>query len=144
MSYCLITLKQDQNPIKPEVKTEEDDAYRGPMKNFEKPKMEVQTSPEQPPSKKRRIDTESDDPISAKLNQIRNNMDSNDQTQDHKPLTSKERKKQKKKNKSVEQSEEQSKQPDFDYSSVDFKKFGGGSISEKKNEIKMKFHGKVS
>lgn len=57
-------------------------------------------------------------------------------------------KKKNKKNKNKDKAElpipAQSEQPDFDYSNVDFKKFGGGSIVEQNNEIKVKFHGKVN
>lgn len=56
----------------------------------------------------------------------------------------KKNKKNKNKNKAVQPKLEPSKQQDFDYSNVDFNQFGGGSIVEQKNEIKMKFHGKVS
>lgn len=138
--------KQDPNLVKTEVKTD-DDAYRGPMKNFEKPKSDVQNSPDQqPPAKKRRVDGDSGDSINAKLNEIRNNMDSKDQSSAHNAQSpsKKDKKKKKNKNKLAQQNtDEQSTQPDFDYSNVDFKKFGGGSIVEQKNEIKMKFHGKV-
>lgn len=63
--------------------------------------------------------------------------------------TSKNKKnKNKKKNKlgkikAEQETPDQSQQQDFDYSNVDFKKFAGGSIKEQKNDIKMKFQGKV-
>lgn len=137
------------------MKTEED-VHRGPLKDYEKSPANGSQSPAlEPLAKKRRIDPESVDPIDAKLEEIRANMKSEDQ-----PIeisdTSIEESPKKKKNKGKNKNKAKNKnkpaqqapppkdnQSDFDYANVDFKKFGGGSISEQKNEIKMKFHGKV-
>lgn len=100
------------------------------------------------------MDTESTDPIEAKLKEIRDNMKSEDQpieisdtsveeSPKKKKPKSKNKNKNKNKNKPVQQAPAKDNQSDFDYANVDFKKFGGGSITEQKNEIKMKFHGKV-
>lgn len=122
------------------------------MKDYGKPSTNESSSPEKsPPAKKRRVDTQSVDPVEAKLNEIRSNMKSEDQspTSGNGQTSSKKKKnknknKNKIENKAAEQSPAQSQQEDFDYSHVDFKKFGGGSIVEQKNEIKTKFQGKVS
>lgn len=118
------------------------------MKDYGKPSSPTKS----PPAKKRRVDTQSNDPIDAKLNDIRNNMEAEDQppntsNTDGQTSPKKNKNKNKKKNKiekkAAQQPPEQNQQEDFDYSHVDFKKFGGGSIVEQKNEIKSKFHGKV-
>lgn len=139
---------QDSKPTISATNNKED-VYRGPMKNFGK--SNEQTSPElEPPAKKRRVDDESNDPIEARLNQIRDNMEQGDQspqvttTTPSKKNKSKNKAKNKnKKTKTPQKTPVPNKQAEFDYSSVDFKKFAGGSVVEKKNEIKMKFHGKV-
>lgn len=119
------------------------------MKNFGK-SNEQASSELEPPAKKRRVDCESDDPIVARLNQIRDNMEQSDQSPKVTTTTPSKKNKGKnkaknknKKNKPPQETPVQNKQAEFDYSSVDFKKFAGGSVVEKKNEIKMKFHGKV-
>lgn len=122
--------------------------YRGPLRDFDKkPKVESSSIDKEPPAKKRRVDDQPEDLIYAKLSQIRSNMDqtapSADDTPNVKTPSKKNKKKNKNKNKTLQQNANASKEPEFDYSSVDFKKFGGGSIVEQKNEIKMKFHGKV-
>lgn len=110
--------------------------------------MEPSSPDQEPPAKKRRVD-ESEDPIVAKLTQIRSNMDqanpssTTEQSNANTP-SKKNKKKNKNKNKTPpQQNVSVKKEPNFDYSSVDFKKFAGGSIVEQKNDIKMKFHGKV-
>lgn len=121
------------------------------MKDFDKqPKTEL-FSPDdtKPPAKKRRVDIESEDPIDAKLNEIRNIVDLSSTSDKSNTKSPKKKRKPKNKNKPQQQQQQQKagkegKHTNFDYSSVDFKKFGGGSIVEQKNEIKMKFHGKVS
>lgn len=114
------------------------------MRDFEKELKSETSAPDTPPTKKRRIQSD-DDSIDAKLNAIRSNMDQQDQqtTIDATETPKKNKKKNKNKNKTPEQQAVDSKKPDFDYSTVDFKEFGGGSIVEQNNEIKMKFHGKV-
>lgn len=113
--------------------------YRGPLKDFGKEK----TSPEKsPPPKKRRVEDQPNDAIDDKLNEIRQNLEQNNPNAS--TPSKKNKKKNKNKNKTPQQTPVQTKQPEFDYTNVDFNKFGGGSIVEKKNEIKMKFHGKVS
>lgn len=126
------------------------------MKDYEKSPANGSNSPgKEPLAKKRRIDTESIDPIEAKLKEIRENMGSEDQpieisdtSVEESPKKKKGKGKNKNKNKNKNQSAMQQgptkdNQSDFDYAKVDFKKFGGGSITEQKNDIKMKFHGKV-
>lgn len=127
--------------------------HRGPLKDYEKSPANGSKSPEKEPlAKKRRVDTESMDPIDAKLKEIRDNMKSEDQPieisdtsveESPKKKKSKGKNKNKNKNKAVQQAAAKDNQSDFDYANVDFKKFAGGSITEQKNEIKMKFHGKV-
>lgn len=113
------------------------------MKDFGKDKLGEQTSPErEPPSKKRRVDNSSIDAIDDKLNQIRENLEGSNQNAQ--TPSKKNKKKNKNKNKTPQSTPVQANQPEFDYTNVDFKKFGGGSIVEKKTDIKMKFHGKVS
>ncbi|XP_031629161.1 exosome component 10 [Contarinia nasturtii] len=136
---CPDSIIDTPKPQKP-IENAEDSGYRGSLRDFDK-------NTTQPPAKKRRVDTQSDDPIEAKLNAIRTNIDQQDQQSgtnaDNASTTPKKnKKKNKNKNKTPQQSSMQSKKPDFDYSNVDFKEFGGGSIVEQKNEIKMKFHGK--
>lgn len=108
----------------------------------------------EPLAKKRRIGTEPIDPIEAKLKEIRDNMKSEDQpieisdtsieeSPKKKKGKGKNKNKAKNKNKPAQQAPPKDNQSDFDYANVDFKKFGGGSITEQKNEIKMKFQGKV-
>lgn len=142
------------------VSKSEEDVHRGPLKDYEKSSHanESNSSDAEPLAKKRRTDTESVDPIDAKLNEIRDNIKSEDQPieisdtsveESPKKKSSKGKNKYKNKNKSKNKSMQQmpatkDNQTDFDYGAVDFKKFGGGSISEQKNDIKMKFHGKVS
>lgn len=131
----------------------EEDVHRGPLKDYEKSPANGSSSPtKEPPAKKRRTDAESADPIEAKLKEIRDNMKSEDQPieisdtsmeETPKKKKSKGKNKNKNKNKPVQPAPAQDNQSDFDYANVDFKKFGGGSITEQKNEIKMKFHGKV-
>lgn len=136
------------------IKSEEE-VYRGPLKNYGKASKNEPTTPSKsPPAKKRRVDNIPDDSIEAKLNEIRNHMQSEDQPPNSADANAKttpktKKNKNKKKNKmgkiktEEQETPDQSEQQDFDYSNVDFKKFGGGSITEQKNEIKMKFHGKV-
>lgn len=125
------------------------------MKDYEKsPANGSNSSENEPLAKKRRVDTESIDPIDAKLKKIRDNMKSEDQpieisdtsveeSPKKKKSKGKNKNKAKNKNKPAQQAPPKDNQSDFDYATVDFKKFGGGSITEQKNEIKMKFHGKV-
>lgn len=126
--------------------SKQDDEYRGALKNYGK-SIEPATPAQQPPAKKRRVDVDSsDDPVDAKLNQIRGNMEQKEQSSQVSTTTPSKKGKAKnknKKNKIPQPLSAQTKQSEFDYSSVDFKKFAGGSIIEQKNEIKMKFQGKV-
>lgn len=128
----------------------DEEVHRGPLRDFDKkPKAELLSPDKEPPAKKRRVDTQPEDPIEAKLSQIRSNMDQSvpqstaEKSIAKTPPTKKNKKKNKNKNKTPQKNVAESKAPDFDYSSVDFKKFAGGSIVEQKNEIKMKYHGKV-
>lgn len=142
-------------PVTPQNVTKSEDNHSGPLKDYGKSRTnEPNTPSKSPPSKKRRVDAQSNDPIEAKLTEIRNNMETEDQSPKlensnaHTPSKNK-KNKNKKKNKvskikeEIESPDQTGSQQDFDYANVDFKKFGGGSITEQKNEIKMKFHGKV-
>lgn len=147
-------MQQVPNPQKTAVKSEED-VHRGPLKDYEKSqKNESATMEKEPLAKKRRIDDESVNSIDSKLNEIRNSMPSADQpieisdasveeSPKKKRGKGKNKNKNKKKNQPTQPTTANDNQSDFDYANVDFKKFGGGSINEHKNEIKMKFHGKV-
>lgn len=117
---------------------------RVPLKNFGK--AEKTTSTEHPPEKKRKIDPDLAACVESKLLEIRKEIAVLDQVKSNGGPSSK---KKNKKNKNNQQNnavspQKETKPAEFDYGSVDFQKFRGGSIKEQPNvQFKSKFHGKV-
>lgn len=93
-----------------------------------------------PPEKKRKLE----DNIESKLSEIRKNMETNATACPTQTPKSKKNKKNKQQSQPiVNDNQPKESVAAFDYSSVDFKAFGGGSQKPKKdNEIKSKFKGK--
>lgn len=117
---------------------------RVPLKNLEK--AEKSTSTEHPPEKKRKIDPDLAACVESKLLEIRKEIAVLDKVKSNGESSSK---KKNKKNKNNQQNnavspQKETKPAEFDYGSVDFQKFRGGSIKEQPNvQFKSKFHGKV-
>lgn len=110
-------------------------------------KDEVSSPAQQPPEKRRRLE----ESVESKLLEIRQNMDkstnSSKRPASDPAQTPKSKKKKNKSNQPVQTGPSPSSLPrlatDFDYSSIDYKAFGGGSQKPKNdNEVKSKFKGK--
>lgn len=100
-----------------------------------------------PPEKKRKIDPEFAASVESKLSEIRKDLEKLDKFKSEgKNVTPQNKRKNKKKNQqnNAVKTSTTSESNEFDYTNVDFKKFGGGSIKQQSNvQIKTKFHGKV-
>lgn len=117
---------------------------RVPLKNLEK--AEKTTSTEQPPEKKRKIDPDLAACVESKLLEIRKEIAVLDKSKSNGETSSKKKNKKNRNNQqnSTVSQQKEAKPAEFDYASVDFQKFRGGSIKEQPNvQFKSKFHGKV-
>lgn len=121
-----------------------DEDKRVPLKNLGK--IEKTSSTQHPPEKKRKIDPDLAACVESKLLEIRKEMAVLDKAKSNGETTSKKKNKKNKNNQqnSAVSPQNETRPAEFDYASVDFQKFRGGSIKEQPNvQFKSKFHGKV-
>lgn len=114
------------------------------MKNLGK--VEKTTTTAHPPEKKRKIDPDLAACVESKLLEIRKEIAVLDRAKSNGGTSSKKKNKKNKNNQqnSAVSPQKEAKPAEFDYGSVDFQKFRGGSIKEQPNvQFKSKFHGKV-
>lgn len=139
-NFLFDSFEQIQNPS---TSTSVEDK-RVPLKNLGK--VEKTISAEHPPEKKRKIDPDLAACVESKLLEIRKEIAGLDKAKSNGETSSK---KKNKKNKNNQQNnavspQKEAKPAEFDYGSVDFQKFRGGSIKKQPNiQFKSKFHGKV-